>query len=300
MKTTYFLLLVVLVAFLAGCTGKTASKDGLTLTKEKVCLQFDGKEQCMNAPGSYRLHLVDGKPVLEALNMKGLGDVSFEQYGRPDAIKTEKLGVIIDNKVLRLQDGEKKMMDPTGLGFLIMRDETGAISIAAGQQVDLASHAIELSSDNRIVRRELAARKLEGGIMAFTQIDYTFAGEQRVVPNDTGTIVIILDNFKVVGSCDAKAPDSCCPSGETAGPPVTVTDGMVSDHAADGLRLLTCFPVNSICTFTHGDKLIILDCATQKRYCLDLSICQVTIATTDENGICISVPSDCAIENPFN
>ncbi|MBK9453908.1 MAG: hypothetical protein IPN95_31845 [Bacteroidetes bacterium] len=300
MKATYFSFFAVFLICFAACTPTAAPTDSLTLTKEKICLQAGGKEQCLDGPGTYRLRLQDGKPVLEAMNLKEAGsNITFTQFGRPDAVKAEKLGVIIENKVLSLKDGERLLKDTTGLGFLIVREANGSLSVSTGNQIELESLPIDLSFAQRTVRVDVSSRKLDPSFIALTQIDYTFQGENRYMPNDTGTIVVIIDNFKVVGNCAAEAPDSCCPASEAPGPDVTVTDGMVSDYAADGLRLLACFPNNSICTFTHGDKLIILDCASQERYCIDLSICSVTITTTDDNGICISVPSDCSLENPF-
>ena len=50
---------------------------------------------------------------------------------------------------------------------------------------------------------------------------------------------------------------------------------------------------------TDGSQLIILVCDSQVRYCLDFSICPVTVTTSSEFGICISVPLECGITNPF-
>jgi hypothetical protein len=292
---------IFLLCLLSGCPG-SKSLDSLTLTKGKLCLKTGGKEQCMETAGTYRLRLKDGVPSLEPLNTKELGgELSFPQFSRPDAIKAERLGVIIENKVLSLSMGEKILKDSTGLGFLIQLEANGAMRIATGQNVEIAADKLDIYGGKRFNRIDLKSQKPVDGFFAITRTEFEFQGEaNRYVPNDTGTIVIIIDNFKIVGDCNAAAPDSCCPASEGPGPDVTVTDNMINDYAADGLRLLTCFPVNSICTFTHGDKLIVIECASQRRYCIDLSICEVTITTTDDNGICISVATGCDLENPFD
>lgn len=303
MKTSFYsLTFLFLLALFVGCK-EQPPKDQLTLGKEKICLQFGKTEQCMDAAGSYRLHLVDGKPVFEALDLgKALCAPSYPQFGKPSAIRTEKLGVIIENKVLSLQDGERRITDAAGLGFILVRDTKGAISLCEGMDAKVAPQRhLWATRDRAMGRMDWTASRPSKDFLLLTQISFALGdAANRYIPNDTGTEVVIIDNFKVVGDCQTEAPDSCCPAGESAGPPITVTDDMVNGYAQNDLRLLACFPVNSICTFTDGDKLIVIVCESQQRYCLDYSVCNVTITTTDGNGICISVPSNCAMENPFN
>lgn len=302
-KTHSYLILLLLLSLMVGCKKEANT---LTITKEKVCLQFNQSEQCAEGAGTFRLHLVEGKPVLEAMAVTKLqGTLTYPQYGRPDAVKTEKLGVIIENRVLSLQDGERKLMDSTGLGFLLIRDAAGNLTVSSGESPEHGPTIYHLDGREAIAagapkRIQLMADLSDPKFMALKLIKYAISdAANHYVPNDTGTEVVIIDNFHVVGDCSAEAPAECCKEVDPLSPPVVVTEDFANGYAQDGLKLLACFPVNSICTFTAGDKLIVIDCITQKRYCLDYSLCPVTITAIEGYGICISVPQDCSIENPF-
>jgi hypothetical protein len=298
------LIVLVLISFLVGCNSAPAPKDELSITKEEICLNYKGTQQCVKTNGTFRLMLKDGKPVLEALDLAKMEVApSYPQYSRPDAVKAEKLGVIIENKVLSLKNGDRTLRDSTGLGFLIVRDAKGGISCMAGMNAEMRPRALQWDRSDALtgtkVRQMSFSADKANNYMTLSRISFAYGdAANHYIPNDTGTEVVIIDNFKVAGSCNAQTPDECCPNADSPGPDITVTDGMISEYAADGLRLLACFPVNTICTFTDGDKLIVYDCTTQERVCLDYSTCDVFISTSD-SGICISVPTSCAIENPF-
>lgn len=303
MKLTFLqLLIVALACMVAGCK---EGQDQLLCSKEKLCLRYQQQEQCMDAGGAYRLRVAAGRPVLEAMEVgKLLVPPTYPQFAEAEALEAGTLSIQVDGNMLKLKQGEQEMRDESGLGFIVEQDRGGRWTFRKGKDPKTATKQYRWDrkgylAGTRIRKIDWRLEKPNPAIMYLTTLYFAYGdAANHYIPNDTGTEVVIIDNFKVEGDCSAEVPDSCCPAGEAAGPPIDITD-LVDDYAAMDQRLLACFPVNSICTFTDGDKLIILVCESQQRYCLDYSVCNVTITTSDENGICISVPGNCGIENPF-
>ncbi len=297
------LFLFLLMTMVLGCQENT-----LKWSKEQVCVRFDGKESCLpSGKSGLRLLLKDGQPMLVAMETeKFAGELSYPQYRAPQEIAGTSLSVAVENGKLTLSDGKQRFVDETGLGMILSGSED-KMQLMVPEKVAIGAipyrfdRAGVLQGSNPPVRKIVFLKSNSStSYMALTRIEYLVGGggAGQYIPNDTGTEVIIVDNFKVEGSCDAEMPDNCCPAGEATGGPLDITD-WIDAYSDAGQRLLACFPPGSICTYTSGDKLIVVVCESMERYCLNLSLCSVTITTTDGQGICISVPSDCAIENPF-
>ncbi len=306
MKNLCFVLLSCLLMLgIMGCQDNHVS-----WSKEQICLNFEGQQSCIpNKGGGYLLTLKDGKPVLKSLETtKGMADLTFPQYAAAQLLVGERMSVIVENGKLVLQEGAKRFVDDIGLGLLLLPEAKGQMQLMTPVNAEIVSKAIRIDSTGAIAGSNPPIRRLQliqplsaEGFMALTRIAYVVGGDKNhYIPNDTGTEVIIIDNFHVVGSCSAEAPDSCCPAGESVGGTPPDISGWMSEYAAEGQKLLACFPAGSICTFTAGDKLIVIQCESQERYCLNLSSCPVTITTTEEEGICFSIPLECSMENPFN
>jgi hypothetical protein len=308
MKNASWCMVLLLVTGLMGCNNNTekAPQDLLTVTKDRICLTSNQKESCMEgATGTWRLYMKDGKPVMEALETsKLLGSPNFSQFDRGMVLKGEQLNLVCNQKSLRLKDGEREYADSTGLGHLLMRDAKGQLWVMCGKTPKTKPVTYQWDPKGTLVNSRTSRIILEAGRplqswLYMTTIQFQYGdGANHYIPNDTGTEVVIIDNFHVEGNCNTAVPDDCC-SGEEASPEQLEISEWVGEYAAEGQNLLACFNVNAICTFTDGDKLIVYVCESQERYCLDYSICDVSITTTDE-GICFSVPTGCGMENPFD
>jgi hypothetical protein len=304
MKSTPFALFGLALTLLGlGCID-----NHLKWSKEQVCISFDGQETCVPAGGgSYRIVLKDGKPVLTSLETAQLsGNLQFPQYGPAQALETAQLSMLVESEKLVLLDGPSRLVDEIGLGILLMPDAAGKMQAMVPVKPDAKGQSYRFDQQGMLASARIPARKIEflqsvetSAFSAVSRIIYYLPNEMSAqIPNDTGTIVIIIDTSKLVGGCDAEMPDDCCPPGEATGG-IIDSSAWEDDYAADGKKLLACFPPASLCTFLNGDKLIVVVCESQQRYCLDLSKCPVTITTTDEHGICFSVPLNCSIVNPF-
>jgi hypothetical protein len=297
-----YLLLLVCCCLSTGCSKKNA----LRWEQGKATLTYEGKAQEQSLAGGVILRLEDGKPVMQSLKTEGLlGDLRFPQYAPPVGLAGGELGVKLLAGKLSLEAGTQSYTDEMGLGIIVRLDAAGQAELRLPQRstivptrlgIGLADASQEVA---KAVRRIDFLKEIKSQhYMALTRIEYIIGDDQRrYIPNDTGTDVIILDGFHVVGNCNADPPSDCC-TGDAVDPNLDYS-GWVSEYAADGRRLLACFPHGSICTFTDGDKLIVIVCQTQERYCLSFSTCPITITTTDGQGICFSVPLDCSMENPF-
>lgn len=289
---------------LLGCK----KENQLVWDEEQYCLDYGGNHACVPAKaGGARLLLHDGKPVLQALATKDLqGHVTYPQYEAASTIAGAKLQVLIENNQLILAAGNQRFVDALGLGLLIVPDAKGAMQVLVPKDAEPTPHAYFVAtngtdhSPSRKVRDiQFLKTSATENLMSLTYIEFLIGNENRVIPNDTGTEAIIIDNFKVAGNCTAPTPTGCCVASEPLDPTLDYTQ-WIGDYADQGKRLLACFPVGSVCTFNSGCMLIVVVCSTNERYCLDLSTCSVTITTTEEQGICFSVPLGCTIENPFN
>jgi hypothetical protein len=302
-STPIALFMLALILLGLGCT-----ENHLKWSKEQACISFDGQETCVPAGGgTYRIVLKDGKPVVASLETaKLLGNLQFPQYAPAQALETAQLSLLVENGKLVLLDGQTRLVDEIGLGILLMPDAAGKMQAMVPVKSEAKGQGYRFDRQGMLAGSKNPARKVEflrsietSAYAAISRIIYyTPNGMSAPIANDTGTIVIIIDTFKLVGSCDAEMPDNCCPPGEASGG-IIDSSAWEDEYAAEGKRLLACFPPASLCTFQNLDKLIVIVCESQQRYCLNLSKCPVTITTTDDHGICFSVPLDCSIVNPF-
>lgn len=299
-KMRFLLYFVCLLALATGC-----EENQLQWTSDQACLVYGGQKSCVDvAEGAVFLTLKDGVPQMKALKVdRKMGAALFPQYNTGTELSCSKLALSVENGKLVLADGDKKYADETGMGMLLVRGPKGQMSIRTALEeqraIDKAA-AIPIITGNATAGRwEFQRPMSQDGYLILTTIEYVIDDEgTHLIPNDTGVGVIITDNFRYEGSCNVTAPDECCAEFDASVPPLDYED-WVDDYAADGRRLLACFPNGSICTYANGLKLIVQICATGQRICLDRALCSVMISTSYEQGICISVPLDCAMENPF-
>lgn len=291
------LVLAALLVLAMGC-----KENSLSWTDESVCLNYEGQATCEKAQhAGYLVRLVDGKPQMKVLPLEGLpAKARFSQFGEGKAATGKSLALGVDGGKLVLSDGSTRFVDESGSGLLLWRGPDGATSIAMAEAADVANRAafIDLSKIRGTI--ELGVKDFGPSMLMMQTINLVIEDDEtHYIPNDTGVGVIITDNFKVSGNCDAAMPDQCCANADPDAAPIE-WEQLVQSYADSSYRLLKCFPLGSICTFVSGTKLIVKDCIGDSRYCLDLTACKVRIETTDGHGICISVPSTCTMANPFH
>lgn len=288
-----------------GCVETTNS---LQVDKDKVCLNQGDQSSCAENAPFVRLSLKNGKPELSPIKLSDdLGRITFPQYSKPAEFAQGTYSIGVQDSIFTLTQGNTKLTAPSNLGFVMRRDRSGNYEIVTGTSIELKSRLFGTSKDGFIslgpVKGDsivLQGSRPIGGVMTTTFMMAYHDIQSRIIPTDTGTEVVILDDFKPsTGSCEAEQPDECCPPGESAGEARRDITDIIDDFQAQGEDLMACFNIGTVCLFTNGSQLIIVICDSQERYCLDFSICPVTITVSSEYGICISVPLECGIPNPF-
>ena len=306
-KIRIHLFAFALMALFGGCK-ETA--DTLSVNKENVCLSQKGVESCLPSDGIVRLSYLNDSAALSSIQLPpNAGRISFPQFGEEAPFAEGKYNLTSQGKTFSIKNANSELRAPVGLGILLKKDANGQYQSLVGNKKDLGPTYYPIdpkgyfaSLPNKPDTVIFSGTRPISGYWTKTIIAYAMQGQiSRVIPGDTGTEVIILDDFRVAGGgdCGAEIPEECCPPGESVGDPMLDITDLESDFAGQADKLMACFKIGSICLFTDDAKLIIVVCESQERYCLDFSECTVTVSVSSENGICISVPLDCGIPNPF-
>lgn len=306
-KIRNFTLVCAAFALLVGCEEQT---DTFELRKEDACVSQKGVQTCEKHSSFTRLSVKDGKAVVQPIDVPdNAGKLSFPQFGEAAAFEEGTYNLNIAETDFSLQKEASSLSAPLQPGILFRKSKKGQFQAAVGSAAPLGVKHYPISPNGYFTGLALArATKVVYstprpilGLQMATLMVYAQQDElSRIMEGDTGTEVVILDDFSPSsGDCSAEAPEGCCPPGEGGGDPMLDISEWVDDFAANGDDLMACFKIGSICLFTDGSQLIILVCDSQVRYCLDFSICPVTVTTSSEFGICISVPLECGITNPF-
>ncbi len=303
-------ILITLFAVLTILVGCKEQSDTFEVGGENVCVQEKGTQQCEEQASIIRLSVKEGKAVVQPISLPdNLGKISFPQFSKPAAFENGSYDLKIAKNNFTIAQGQSTLTAPTQPGILLRKNTSGQYQSAIGSAEALGPKHYTISENGyfeglalrKATKVVYTAQRPTKGILLSSMYMYANGDVlSRVIGGDTGTEVVILDDFSPSsGDCDADAPEDCCPAGEGGGDPMLEIDEWVDDFAAQGDDLMACFKIGSICLFTDGSQLIILVCDSQVRYCLDFSICPVTVTTSSEFGICISVPLECGIPNPF-
>lgn len=300
-KYPLYAIAAVLLAF--GC-----QESSLQIKRGSVCIQQKSGGNCVETPPPARLHAPKGEAQLRTVDLPGqLGRISYPQFEAAQLLAEGQYSLQADSANITFSMGKESYSAPSNVGFLFEPGPDGQMFIRKGRKTTAATRyqydpkGFLFTEDSRGDSIIFTGGHPVRGLIANTivmMISQEIAN--RVIPSDTGTEVVLVDDFAPeFGDCEVEAPEGCCPPGEFAGEPRIDITPFISEFNVAGLDVMACFQPEAVCVFTHGNKLIVMICSSGERYCLDFSVCSLTVTVSSESGICISKPLECNMENPF-
>lgn len=305
MKNFKFSIYAITAVLLAlGC-----QESNLQIKRGSVCIQDKSGSNCVETPPPARLNAPKANAELRSLELPSqLGRISYPQFEEGQLLAEGQYSLKADSATISFSMGKDTYSAPSNIGFLFEPGPDGQIFIRKGRktvpptlyQYDPKGGVLfngQSRGDSIIFTGGHPIRNLITNTVVMMAMQET---TNRIIPSDTGTEVVLVDDFAPdFGECDVEAPEGCCPPGESAGEPRIDVTPFIAEFQAAGLDVMACFHPEAVCVFTHGNKLIIMICSTNERYCLDYSVCSLTVTVSSESGICVSKPLECNMENPF-
>ncbi|MFN8397058.1 MAG: hypothetical protein U0176_20710 [Bacteroidia bacterium] len=296
-------LILPCLGFLMLASCKEANK--INISENEICITDPvGNISCEKMRGPMaRIYVQDGKLVCTPLQGKSRDSKKFAEFGEVKTLSSTKLDWKIAEDKLVLTDAQTQISSLGSLGILVSYDG-GKILCMTDKVNAINATSIEFPWPTKASERCTTYRSTLYTALERDGMKYVFQANAHLdeagqfIPNDTGTVVIIVDNFRT-GDCNIIAPDNCCPSMVPLSPLPGDTTGWAANYATQGRRILACYPVGSICTFVDGDQLIIYHCTTMTRKCWDLSVCPISIDKHCNDVLAFNVMNDCTAPSPF-
>ena len=276
---------------------------------------------------------------LEDLVSKDL--VSFQQFGEPIAIPEGNYRVGKEGKRIFLKNDSLVNIVSNGeMGILLLLDEDGQLFAAAAETDDCPRFRIGLDG-GEITRngQSMGETMIVTSTVSYVDADSTAVIEKivendiasRTIPNDTGTEIVIVDNFRLaeVDCCDGGYED-CCegdgddPMGIVAPPTVTIDPALSGipslgrgftkslelitkrlkqrganiqalsiNTRGDGWTIRESHDIQDVCIWEDCHKIIVVDCETGAIKCYDTTECAVMIRLNGDGTVSILTPSGC-------
>lgn len=331
MKRLNLILIIVGCLFEVACSGPagdTGRFEGTKVTIEKggICLTSERLEDCNRSTERvYWLH--GGRKGLKMetfLEETTNRPVNWVSYKTSDPIKEGVYSLEDKNGRLVMEMGREKIETATEQGILFYLDRKGQVSIMKLQKKDVPLHKIQLKEKQIFQDGISFGNKMLIGTapvieqMSRKSIQVIVQGDinSRIIPNDTGTEIILEDILRALNCCDAAEDLDCCEGGGGKGKGVTIEKEPKSYRALDIPRLkemsemhpvqamastiisgswktiLTVEAAN-VCLYRSGPYLIIIDCISGDIWCLDSDECIILLQSNAEGEIAVMVKEEC-------
>lgn len=338
MKFKHLLFLSALLILVQGCV-----QPDLTVTKDKVCLNKYNKSNCItDLDTPIWLHVVQDSirmTPLERLVSKDLA--SFQQFGQQQMIPLGNYTVKKEGKRLVLKNDSLVSITSNSLmGILILLNADGELFAIAAEGDDCPSYELDLGG-GEITRNgtSMGTAMIVTSTVSYVDADSTAVIEKivendiasRVIPNDTGTEIVIVDNFRLaeeVNCCEGGYADCCegeedpmgaapSPTGDanlalsldplerpTLANTLQVLMRRLKKRGAnvqaissreDGWSTRESHDIEDVCIWEDCHKIIVVNCETGQINCYDTTECAVMIRLNGDGTVSILTPGGCNI-----
>ncbi len=338
MKQQNLILALVMFGALFGlrCTGPVEESqrfggerfegDKLTIEKGGFCLTTNRTEDCNRTKEKvYWLHTAGGELKMESSDQEAVNlPQNWVSIKRTPAIEAGVYNLQRRGGKLLLETGKEKIEFSGKKGLFFYLDQQGQVSIMKSGNENVPLHRIVLKDKMLIEDQVLYGNKMllatapvfeksqEKTVQVIVQGDI----DSRIIPNDTGTEIILEDILRALNCCDVAKDLDCCEGGGGSGKAVAIAPDPKSRKASDIPQLEEMskgFPVMAMsstiitgswktiltveaadaCLYRSGPYLIIIDCLTGEVWCLDSDECIILLESNAEGEIAIMVKEEC-------
>lgn len=285
-------LLVLLTMLYASCT----ESPGLRVEKDSLILRdAAGKEQKVAGEGKlFWLHAVKGEAKLENLERLSAKDIGrFPSFKKAELESKTYDFKIVDGKYI-LGGGPIPLESPERFGILFGILD-GAVTVAVSRKDDCEKEALEVN--NTGVMRDGAN---EGNFISWTSksivdgdgvaiIERLIYSQARTAVGDTGTEIVIVDNFSPV-----TGPDCCkevhleCAGGDSTGDAVGSDPAEIPGYT-ENFRL----SIGQACVYEYCYYLIVANKLTGEIRCYNTLLCDVRLQLWNDGTFSILLESGC-------
>lgn len=253
-----------------------------------VCVTLapsNARECVTDTSAVYWLHKENAGLVMTKLTDSLLQDLArYPQFGTPVTVPNGDYGIDFGGNTLRLsqagsnQGGFFASADAE-MGMVFKKGASGTLMIASASQecdtryVTAAQDGWHIEDDNigtgLRVSTGVVLTDLDG-----TRLMVRTVETHSAVTRLKGTVVVLIDNFKVEGaSCCDETVFGCCPGGDISrmgNPP-----SFASEHlpTTDGYHQQALFATGHTCISVHCEWLRVADCAGRTVQCFNTSTC---------------------------
>ncbi len=273
----------------------------LEVSKAEVCLNMYGKSTCLKDKDQLlRLHLVDDSVRLERVSPDLRVDFrNFPQYGKPRKVPAASYDVSVKGGLIYLKDSLANFEVNGELGFLIWNGQ-GNSHVMISTPVDEDCGKWSLVMENGSIMRKLqnmgssmtATSRMvdvDGDGTAMIEKVVTTATALRTIPGDTGTEIVILDDFTPkLNDCCEEGYEVCCEDNDRGG----VSNNDPIEPSPELLEMGLVIPIEDCCLWEDCHRIVVVDCRTGEIRCYDTLECSVTI-TLSGPFVVISTSDGC-------
>lgn len=217
----------------------------------------------------------------------------FAQVAKISPMTLGDYAVLSGQKMVISGDKDRFEVDPLR-GFLVWYDGS-VLQFGELLQEDCLPVGVELSTD-AIVRdghpmgkayyleSEKTGQDEDGNWLVEKHV-----GNILTVGNDTGTVVVILDNFRLQNPpcCETAWADCCAGKGPTR-------NMGVKPAAPAGYQILLMLPLSEVCMMERCQTLLVHNCTTGETWCLDSMVGRLRVDVTDAGWVMVSTLEDAA------
>lgn len=286
MKTIWAMVGLVAVLWM-GCEPQQQQQDPAAT---KIILGEKDEIVASEKPILHWVRQSDGERLQHTV-FKGIESKYAKQFVQATEVKPlakERYAVTGGKKLVLMSEAERYETWPHR-GFLIWSNMDG-ILIAQLLEDDCPPVTIEVSATG--IKR--GGKSL--GTASYMECEKTEQDEdgnwlvtKRVgslaVPSDTGTVVVILDNFRLKNApcCGISFADCCADLGAAGRVGATPS-------ATSGYQILHAFNASTVCVEERCQSLIVHDCVTGKTYCFDALQSELRLEVWESGWFTVSVP----------
>lgn len=324
-------LTLVLAAWICfGCSGPISeggSESYLTIEKGGICLKNDRTEDCNRSTESvYWLHggkqgLVMEQFTSELTNQPAnwVGHKASKPLQEGKYKLTNERGTFIleGNGVKRKIDGKNGAMlyvDQKGRVSFMEKDQRASAPLHKIQLREKVLHQDKIPFGQRMLIGNYPVLKKAAELAMITVVQ----GDERsrIIPNDTGTEIILEDILRAINCCSTAGDLDCCDSGGGKGrgvqlalkPELTLAadipnlkemgsyfpePAMATTIITGSWKTVMTLVAADVCLYRSGPYLIIIDCLTGEIWCLDSDECIILLESNAEGEIQVMVKEEC-------
>lgn len=219
---------------------------------------------------------------------------SYTQYRIADRLEPGKYATSAGKSIVILGD-KVRYEAPLNRGFLAWNDFRGFV-LAMGLEEDCPSVVVE-ANRGEILRdgKSMGTAYTVKSTKTEQDDDGTWfvvktvmgTGTSQVVPNDTGTVVVILDNFRLANPVCCEVGFSDCCAGLAGGDATGI-----APTADEGYHILQSFNVAEICIVEKCQMLIVHNCVTGETVCFDTLQSLLKVQVSRKGWLSVSVPTE--------